>query len=471
MIRERTSYDEALGFAAEKALDFLRGLDRRPVAATVNEDALRERLDRPLPDAGMDPQRAVARLVDDVDGGLLGSQSGRFFAWVIGGSLPSALAADWLTAVWGQNAALYATGPAAAMIEEVVGRWLVSLLPVRASSSFAFVTGSQAAHATCLAAARHSLLAERGWDVEMRGLREAPELRVVVNERRHASIDRAVRLLGMGRASIVPLEPGSGGTMDPRSLEAELGRRPGIATIVALQAGDINTGTFDDFRTLVPIAKRHGAWVHVDGAFGLWAGASPSYRHLTAGVQSAHSWAADGHKWRNVPFDCAYAFVAFPQAHRAAFSIEAPYIAGHARARDEIDWNPEWSRRARGFATYAALLELGRSGVARMVERSCLNARDIVAGIAALPGAEALWQPVLNQGLVRFIDVRPGATQADHDRRTEEVVRAINATGEAFFSTTTWRGMRAMRVSVVNWQTSETDVERTVAAVRNALAS
>jgi glutamate/tyrosine decarboxylase-like PLP-dependent enzyme len=232
-----------------------------------------------------------------------------------------------------------------------------------------------------------------------------------------------------------------------------------------LQAGEINTGVYDAFANLIPIARRHGAWVHVDGAFGLWAAASPRYRHLVEGFELADSWATDGHKWLNVPYDSGYAFVAHSRPHRASMSHRAVYLTHDAARRDQIDWNPEWSRRARGFSTYAALRELGRNGVAALIERCCDRARAIVDGIGRLPGTEVLWRPSINQGLVRFLDPHG----ADHDHRTDDVIAAIATTGEAFFTATTWRGMRAMRVSVCNWQTSDEDVWRTVCAVAMVL--
>jgi len=238
---------------------------------------------------------------------------------------------------------------------------------------------------------------------------------------------------------------------------------------VVLQAGDINIGAFDPFDQLIPLAKRYGAWVHIDGAFGLWAAASSEYRHLVNGIASADSWATDGHKWLNVPFDCGYAFVANPEAHRACMSQRAAYLTHAAEARDEIDWNPEWSRRARGFSTYAALRQLGRNGIADLVERCSEHASSLVTLIGTLPGAEILWQPVINQGLVRFLDARPDARDEDHDRRTDRMIAAIVATGEAFFGGTTWRGRRAMRVSVCNWQTSDEDVQRSARAVAKVL--
>jgi glutamate/tyrosine decarboxylase-like PLP-dependent enzyme len=251
----------------------------------------------------------------------------------------------------------------------------------------------------------------------------------------------------------------------PSALERALHNGPYSLAIVVLQAGDICTGAFDDFDKLIPLAKQHGAWVHVDGAFGLWAGASPKYRGLVQGVERADSWTADGHKWLNVPFDCGYAFVADPKSHRDAMSHRAAYLTHDEQARDQIDWNPEWSRRARGFPTYAALRQLGRLGVADLIERCCKHTESLVTRLADLPGVEVSSAPVLNQALVRFLDPRPNPSDEDHDRRTDEVIAAVAASGEAFFTGTTWRGRRAMRVSICNWRTSEDDVQRTVQAV------
>jgi glutamate/tyrosine decarboxylase-like PLP-dependent enzyme len=450
---------DVLTFAAERAIEFLDELQRRPVNAAASADELLSRIDRPLSDAGLAAQDAVEQLIAAVNGGLLGMPSGRFFAWVIGGALPAALAADWLTSAWGQNAALYATSPSAAIVEDVVGAWLKDLLRLPPTSSFALTTGCQMAHVTCLAAARNALLRTRGWNVEAQGMAGAPAITIVTSSLRHASLAKAVRLLGFGTQSLHCIEPGDRETLDPDALEKKLQCLAGTPVVVALQAGEINTGAFDDFRSVIPVAKRYGAWTHIDGAFGLWAAASPRYRRLSEGVEQADSWATDGHKWLNVPFDCGYAFVRDASAHRAAMSVGAPYVAADAQRRDEIDWNPEWSRRARGFATYAALLELGRNGVADLIERTCRYARDLVRGLGQLPGADVLWTPILNQGLVRFHD----------DVRTEATIERVVAGGEAFFAPTTWRGMRAMRVSVLNWRTCESDVRRAVAAVAAAL--
>jgi glutamate/tyrosine decarboxylase-like PLP-dependent enzyme len=350
------------------------------------------------------------------------------------------------------------------MVEEVAGSWLKQILGLPTEASFAFVSGCQMAHVTCLAAARHALLEKRGWNVEELGMAGAPPIRIFSSDQRHGSLERAVRLVGLGTTNIENLATDSNGRLEPDALAHAL-ERDARPAIVLLQAGEINTGVYDAFANLIPIARRHGAWVHVDGAFGLWAAASPRYRHLVEGFELADSWATDGHKWLNVPYDSGYAFVAHPGPHRASMSHRAVYLTHDAARRDQIDWNPEWSRRARGFSTYAALRELGRNGVAALIERCCDRARAIVDGIGRLPGTEVLWRPSINQGLVRFLDPHG----ADHDGRTDDVIAAIAATGEAFFTATTWRGMRAMRVSVCNWQTSDEDVWRTVCAVAMVL--
>jgi glutamate/tyrosine decarboxylase-like PLP-dependent enzyme len=458
----------ALNVAVDNAILHLEQLGDSSVAATRSAAELRAQLDRPLAKTGLPAQQVIAELARDVQGGLLGSAGGRFFGWVIGGALPAAVAADWLTSSWQQNAGLYACSPAAGVVEETVGRWLKDLLGLPDRASFALVTGCQMAHVTCLAAARHGLLRKHGWDVETLGLYGAPPVRILTSNALHGSFERAVRLLGFGTSHIRVLATDDQSRLIPAALEDELKKSDG-PTLVLLQAGDINIGAFDAFESLIPIAKRYRAWVHVDGAFGLWAAASPQLRHLLKGVEAADSWATDGHKWLNVPFDSGFAFVADSESHRASLSLRAVYLTHAADARDQMDWNPEWSRRARAFPAYAAIRQLGRDGVAELIERCCRHALAIVDGIGKLQGAEALWRPVINQGLLRFLDSRPGATEADHDRRTDEVIAEILKTGEAFFGGTTWRGRRAMRVSVCNWQTSDADVERVIKAVARVL--
>lgn len=452
------------------ARDYLASLADGPVAATASLQTLRARFAAALQEGSLDPARVIGELVENTGDGLMRSASGRFFAWVIGGSLPAALAADWLTSVWDQNAAIHACSPAEAVIEETCGAWLKDLLQLPAAASFALVTGSQTAHTVALAAARHALLARAGWNVEEDGLWGAPRVRVLTSDQHHGSLQRALRLLGLGRRALVSLPTDARGRLAPATLQFALDSEPGVPAIVVLQAGDLNTGAYDDFAALVPLARARGAWVHVDGAFGLWAAASPRLRHLVAAAGTADSWVADGHKWLNVPYDCGYAFVADPAAHFAAMSHRESYLLQVDGARDALDWNPEWSRRGRAVATYAALRQLGRQGVAELLERTSALAGALVDGIGALDGAEVVWRSEVNQGLVRFPAPGAGARAADHERHTDAVIAAVAAGGDAYFGGTTWRGQRCMRVSVCNWRTTGDDVARAVAAVRQALA-
>ncbi|MCE3605006.1 aminotransferase class V-fold PLP-dependent enzyme [Massilia sp. P8910] len=459
----------ALEGALRHALAHLDHLERQPVGARASLDTLRARLSKPLGDGGMPAAQVIDELAADTAGGINGSAGGRFFGWVIGGALPAALAADWLTSAWDQNAATYACAPAVTVIEEVCGAWLKELLGLPRDASFAITSGCQMAHATALAAARNALLARRGWDVERDGLCGAPPIRILSGDQFHGSITRAARLLGLGTGAVTGLPVNQAGQLDAATLEQALADSAGTAIIVLLQAGDLNIGAYDRFADLIPLAHRYGAWVHVDGAFGLWANASARYRHLLAGVAQADSWATDGHKWLNVPYDSGFAFIADAAAQRRAMSYKASYVAHNDQVREPADWNPEWSRRGRGVAAYAALRELGRDGVDAMIERCCAAAHALVTGIVALPGVELVWEPQVNQGLVRFPDPTPGATQSDHDRWTDEVTSAVLASGEALFSNTSWRGKRCMRVSVCNWQTGNADVARAVAAVAQVL--
>jgi len=453
-----TSDRSALERAAEHAFAFLDSLDSRSVATTASLAELRERLGRPLAERGIPATQVIDELVADADAGILGSQGGRFFSWVIGGGTPAAMAADWLTTVWDQNAGIYACSPAAMVVEEVAAGWLTDLFDLPVGTSVGFVTGAQMAHMTCLAAARHAVLRDRGWDVERKGLAGAPPIRVLANADRHGSVDRAVRYVGIGSDAIQPLAVDDGGRVRPETLRAALAASPDPA-IVVLQAGEL--AVFDPFEELAPIARAAGAWTHVDGAFGLWAKASPTHRHLVRGLELCDSWTTDSHKYLNVPYDSGLAFVRDAEAHRAAMTLSTSYLPAGGAARDAIDWTPEFSRRARGFAVYAALRELGREGVADLVERTSRHAQTIAMGIGAMAGAELIAVSGLNQGLVRFGD----------DARTDAVIAAVNATGEAFFGGVTWRGRRAMRISACNWRTTEADVERTLAAVRKIVDS
>lgn len=358
---------------------YLDGLSSDPVGAIVDLGELRRRFSVPLPKEGTDGVIVVNELADNVSGGLLGCAGGRFYAWVIGGGIPSALAADWMTATWDQNAALYACSPAASVVEEVAGEWLKTLFGLPQEASFAFTTGCQLAHFTSLAAARYSVLKSYGWDVNEDGLFGAPNVRMIVTAERHATVDRAVRYLGFGNRSIVKAPVDELGMVDPQAFK-DLLESADMPTIVVLDAGDLNIAAIDPFLTLIPLAKQHKAWVHIDGAFGLFATASASKRHLVRGIELADSWATDGHKWLNVPFDCGFAFIRDRTAHKLSMTVSASYIVASTDllggadpaappARDQIDWNPEWSRKARGFPVYAALRELGSDGVQDLVDR------------------------------------------------------------------------------------------------------
>lgn len=449
--------DPLLERAAAHASAYLARLDDRHVAATATAEELRARLARPLPAAGVPADEVLDDLVRDVEGGLLHSTGPRFFGWVIGGAVPASLAADWLVSAWDQNACIYPTSPAAAVVEEVAGAWVLDVLGLPADASIAFVTGTQVAHLTALAVARSHLLAERGHDVERQGLQGAPPMRVLAGAAHHATLDRAIRLLGLGIDALEQVPTDDVGRVDPAGLAATLDDRPAI---VCLAAGDLNAGAFDDFRACIAAAHARGAWVHVDGAFGLWAAASPRLRHLMAGAEAADSWATDGHKWLNVPYDCGIVATAHPARHRATLTMSASYMPEHAE-RTSLDWNPEWSRRARAIPVYAALRALGRDGVAELVER-CTDLCDrLVSGLGALDGGEVVVTPTINQGLVRFGD----------DARTDAVVAGLQADGTAWFGGATWNGVRVMRVSVCNWRTTADDVDRSVGAARRVLAA
>ncbi len=446
--------------AAALGIEYVESVPERPVGATATIDELRATLDLPLADGPADELEVIEALARDVDPGLAQMGSGRYYGFVIGGALPVTLAADWLTSAWDQNAGLALPTPAATVVEEVAGRWLKELLGIPAHASFAFVTGCQVAHTTALAAARNHVLARAGHDVERDGLAGAPPIRVVAGAKRHGTIDRALRFLGLGAGCVRPVGADDQGRMVVEALREELGRDPG-PTIVCAQLGEVNTGACDDLGAIADACSVAGAWLHVDGAFGLWAAASPAYRHLAAGAERADSWATDAHKWLNVPYDNGVAFCAHPEAHRAALGIRSAYLVHTEAAREPVDWNPEHSRRARGFTVYAALRALGRTGVAELVDRTCERAREIAAGLAELPGCEILNDVVLNQILFRFED----------DAETDRVVAAVQASGEAWMGGTVWDDRRAIRISVSNWQTSEADAGRTVAAFRAARAS
>ena len=449
--------DGVLRLTADYAARFQATLDDRPVRAQASFDELCAALGGPLPETGTADEEVVAELIAGGEPGVVGTQTGRYFGFVIGSALPAAVAADWLATAWDQNAALGPITPGVSRIEAVALRWLLDVLGLPPGSQGAFVTGATMANFTALAAARHAQLARAGWNVEADGLFDAPPVTVIVGEEAHPTLLKALGLLGLGRRRVVRLPVDRQGRVRAEALPKLHG-----PTIVCLQAGNINTGAFDPFDEICAAARAAGAWVHVDGAFGLWAAASPTHRHLVAGIEQADSWAADGHKWLNVPYDCGYVFCADPEAHAAAMSYTAAYLAGRgdeAALRSPSDYVLESSRRARGFATWAALRELGRDGLAELVERCCALARRFGDRLAEIEGVEIGNEIVLNQALARF----------GSDERTDALVDAVQRDGTCWMGGTTWGGRRYMRISVSNWSTTESDVDRSVEAIRRLL--
>lgn len=451
----------ALPAAVAHAQAFLAGLDERPVAARVTAPQIVERLGGPVPERGEAPADVIDALVAGADPGLVASAGPRHFGFVVGGALPAALAADWLVSAWDQCAAFHALSPAGAAIEEIAAGWVLDLLGLPPGAGVGFVTGGQGANTTCLAAARHAVLAAAGWDVERDGLIGAPPLRVLCGEQAHATIHTALRLLGLGAETAVRIPADDQGRMDPDALRATLAARSG-PTIVCAQAGNVATGAFDAFEPIADACAAHDAWLHVDGAFGLWAAAAPATRHLTRGVERADSWAVDAHKWLNVPYDCAAAIVADADAHRAAMSLAGPYLVADPGRRDNTTYVPESSRRARSVPVYAAIRSLGRSGVAEMVERNCAQARRMAERLRAIPGAAVLNDVVLNQVLVAL----PGGDDANR-----AAIAAVQHDGTCWIGGTTWRGAHVIRVSVSNWATTDEDIDRSAAAIAAAAST
>lgn len=451
-----TDLGALLAHTAAAATRHLDGIDERPVHPRLSADDLRARIPAVLGDEPIDPTIVVDELVAAVTPGLVASPGGRYFGFVTGSALPAALAADWLTSAWDQNAFSYVSSPAASVVEEVTARWLLDLLRLPVDASVAFVTGCQMAHVTALAAARHEVLRRARWDLPRRGLAGAPPVRIVTGAQRHVTVDRAIRLLGIGSEAIVPVDVDGQGRMLIGALADALGAGddPAAPTIVVAQVGEVNTGSFDPLAEVIPVAHRAGAWVHVDGAFGIWARVSPLLDHHVDGLEQADSWAFDAHKWLNVPYDSGVAVVADPEPHRVSMLGAAAYLAPSADLRDAYDWTPDASRRARGFAVHAALRSLGRRGLIDLIERCCAHARRFATGLAELPGAEILNDVELNQVLFRFGD----------DADTHRVLAAVQGSGVAWMGGTRWQGREAIRVSVSSWATTENDVDRTIAA-------
>jgi glutamate/tyrosine decarboxylase-like PLP-dependent enzyme len=450
-------YDKALDRAAAHARDWLAAVPGRDVPPELDADAVAAALGGPFPDGPTEPADVVDLLARHVEPGLMAMPSGRFFGWVIGGTLPAALAADWLVSTWDQNTGMRFATPGTAGAEEVAAAWLLEALGLPTGSDVGFVTGGTMANWTGLAAGRQHVLTRAGWDLDGEGLTGAPKVHVLVGEDRHATVDLALRYLGLGRPTTVTAD--GQGRIVPAALRSALEAVDG-PTIVALQAGNLHSGSFDPFAECIEVAHEHGAWVHVDGAFGLWAAATPSLRHLVDGIEGADSWGTDAHKTLNTPYDCGIAIVRDPVPLRSAVTMRASYLIHASDEGDPLDKVPELSRRARGVPVWAALKSLGRSGVADLVDGLHANARAIADGIAEIPGAEILNDVVYTQVSVAF----------GSDERTAEVTDRLLASGVAWMSGSRWRDRTVLRVSVSNWSTDADDVAASVAAVRAAAA-
>jgi glutamate/tyrosine decarboxylase-like PLP-dependent enzyme len=444
-----TVLEALLGDAARRAVAYLGTLEERPVLPSAEGIRGLRRLEGALPEGPQDPAETLALLDRVVTPATMAMAGPRFFGFVIGGALPTALAANWLAGAWDQNAGLYNVTPGVSQLESVALRWLVELFDLPKGTGGSLVTGATVANFTALAAARHAVLERAGWNVEADGLFGAPPITVIVGEEVHPTLLKSLGMLGLGRSRVVKVPVDGQGRMRADALPKISG-----PTILCLQAGNVNTGAFDPFEPIIAKAHAAGAWVHVDGAFGLWAKAAPSLRGLVKGVELADSWATDAHKWLNVPYDSGIAFVRDPHALKAAMAITAEYLPTDTAERNPSDFTPELSRRARGVEVWAALHSLGRVGLAELFERNCRQARRFAEGLRAA-GFEVLNDVVLNQVLVSF-----GSPE-----RTQEVIARVQRDGTCWAGGTVWQGRTAMRISVCNWSTTDQDVERSLEAI------
>jgi glutamate/tyrosine decarboxylase-like PLP-dependent enzyme len=458
-------YQDLLKRTADLALEFLATLPERPVGRPVNYAELLAELGGALPVQGAASLQVIEKLVEAANPGLVATAGPRYFGFVTGGAHPASVAAEWLAATWDQNAFSYILSPAAAVVEEVVRTWLIDLFGLSPEMSLGFTTGATMANFTALAAARHALLRSVGWEVERQGLFGAPVITVVTSAESHVTIFASLQMLGLGRERVVPVATDEQGRMRPDELESALAH---ISTpvLVCAQAGNVNTGAFDPLSEIVPLVRNRNGWLHVDGAFGLWAAASPVYQSLTQQIELADSLTVDCHKWLNVPYDSGLVFVRDRLAHHEAMTLNAPYYALSSEAtRENHNWVPEASRRARGFAIYATLRALGRNGAAELVRRCCRLARRMAEQLAQATRVQILNEVVLNQVLVRFLPPVGG----DADAFTAAVIRRVQTEGTCWAGGTTWHGMHAMRISVSNWSTEERDVDRSAAAILDCM--
>lgn len=457
-------FDQAELFAdaARRAASFRETLPNRLQRPLADYAGMLRRLAAPTPETGLPADEVIAALDAQMQPGLHAMAGGRFFGWVIGASHPVGVAADLLTSAWGQNAGNHQASPAAAAAEAVASGWLLDLLGLPRDASVGFVTGATVANFVCLAAARSEVLRRVGWDVEADGLFGAPPIKVVIGDDAHTTVFSALQLLGLGHDRVVRVATDAQGRIEAEAFAVALKAGEGPA-IAVLQAGQINTGASDPFRRLIPFAHRHGAWVHVDGAFGLWARASAQTAQQVDGVEEADSWATDGHKWLQTPYDCGYAIIRNGKAHRRAMTAAASYLPEVADGeRDPSHFVPELSRRARGFASWAMIRHLGRSGIAAMVARHCALARRMAERLQAEPGIVIVNEVCLNQVAVRFGSDLP---VAEGDALTQAVIARLQADGTCFAGGAKWRGQSIMRLSVISWPTDDEDADAAVAAI------
>ncbi len=454
-----------LRHASSQAINYRKTVDRKPLRPERGYREMVTLFDRDLPRHGLAAIPVINELVDTAGPGLNGMVGSRFYGWVTGGAHPVAVAADWLTSAWGQVCGNHHATPAAAAAEEIAARWLLELLDLPRESSVGFVTGATAANFVGLAAARHALLARQGWDVESRGLFGAPPLHVLIGSNAHPSVFAALRFLGLGAERVIRLPTDSAGRIIASSIESTLRQCDGPSIVIA-QAGQINTGAFDPFPELVTSVRRYGAWLHVDGAFGLWVRSSAEQAHLAQGVDGADSWATDGHKWLQLPCDCGYAIVRDAAAHRRAMSLTASYLPATCdEERNPSDYVPELSRRARGFATWALIRHLGQTGIADMVARHCRIARRMAAQLSKEPHINILNEVTLNQIIVRF---GIASRIEDSDRLTRSIIQDLQNEGTCFVGGATWQGRQVMRISCISWSMTEHDADRSVKAIVQA---
>lgn len=450
---------------AQEAIRYRENIPHLPVGVSMSRDELISLVNTDLPDDGETPDTAIQTLITSVEKGLINSASPRYFGFVVGGSTPVSVAADWLTSVWDQNAQVYATSPAASVIEDVVAQWLLELLGLPQKSSIGFVTGTQMANFTALTIARNVTLQNHGWDIDANGLQGSPHINIVCGECCHATVHSAIHMMGLGTKNVRLVQADAEGRMKLDAFRQTLDTCTG-PTIVCVQAGNVNTGAFDPIAEIIALTKKRNIWVHVDGAFGLWAGASPRFKHLVASIEEADSWSTDAHKWLNVPYDSGIVVVRVSEAHRSLKTARCAYAGPtNTTRRDGSQWVPENSRRARGFVLYATLRNLGKKGVRQIIENCCDLAQTFASELSRIPNMRILNQVALNQVLFR---IEPKEI-ADMDTFNASVASRIQQDGICWVGTTQWHGQTALRISVSNWATTSADVQQSIESLVNSI--